>query len=68
MRPPNKFITQEEKKHEKRMNLHIGDYDVDSVILDLGLDINILTKANMGNDGKTVVGLVHGTSTTDKSG
>ena len=27
-----------------RMNIHIGDYDVDSIILDLGLDVKILTK------------------------
>ena len=28
---------------EMRMNVQIGDYEVDSVILDLGLDVNILT-------------------------
>ena len=36
-----------EKKNigkEMRMNIHIGDYEVDSVILDLGSDVNILTK------------------------
>ena len=27
-----------------RMNIHIGDYEVDSVILDLGSDVNILIK------------------------
>ena len=34
------------------MNIQIGDYEVDSVILDLGLDVNILTKKTqqlMGN-------------------
>ena len=37
---------------EMRMNVQIGDYEVDSVILDLGLDVNILTKKTwklMGN-------------------
>ena len=29
---------------EMHMNIHIGDYEVDSVILDLGSDVNILTK------------------------
>ena len=29
---------------EMRMNIHIGDYEVDWVILDLGSDVNILTK------------------------
>ena len=29
-----------------RMNAHIGDYEVDSVILDLGSDVNIMTKKN----------------------
>ena len=29
---------------EMRMNIQIGDYEVDSVILDLGSDVNILTK------------------------
>ena len=29
---------------EMRMNIHMGYYEVESVILDLGLDVNILTK------------------------
>ena len=29
---------------EMRMNIQIGDYEVDMVILDLGSDVNILTK------------------------
>ena len=29
---------------EMRMNIQIGDYDVDSIILDLGSDVNIMTK------------------------
>ena len=35
-----------------RMNVHIGDYDVDSVILDLGSDVNILTKKTWEMMGK----------------
>ena len=31
---------------EMRMTIHIGDYEVDSVILELGSDVNILTKQN----------------------
>ena len=37
---------------EMRMNIQIGDYEVDSVILHLGSDVNILTKKTwqlMGN-------------------
>ena len=37
---------------EMRMNIHIGDYEVESVILDLGSFVNILTKKTwklMGN-------------------
>ena len=29
---------------EMRINIQIGDYEVDSIILDLGYDVNILTK------------------------
>ena len=29
--------------HELRMNVQIGDYDMVYIILDLGLDVNILT-------------------------
>ena len=29
---------------EMHMNIHIGDYEVDSIILNLGSDVNILTK------------------------
>ena len=29
--------------HELRMNVQIGDYDMDYIILDLGSDVNILT-------------------------
>ena len=34
------------------MNVQIGDYDVDSVILDIGSDVNILTKQTWENMGK----------------
>ena len=34
------------------MNVQIGDYDVDSVILDLGSDVNILTNNTWKNMGK----------------
>ena len=37
---------------DMRMNIQIGDYEVDSVILDFGSDVNILTKKTwqlMGN-------------------
>ena len=30
--------------HELRMNAHISDYDMDYIILDLGSDVNILTR------------------------
>ena len=38
---------------EMRMNIHIGDYFVDSVILDLGSDVNILTKRTLERMGKS---------------
>ena len=31
-------------RKETRMNIQIGDYEVDSIILDLGSNVNILTK------------------------
>ena len=37
---------------DMRMNIYIGDYKVESIILDLGSDVNILTKKTwqlMGN-------------------
>ena len=37
---------------EMHMSIHIGNYEVDSVILDLGLDINILRKQTWENMGK----------------
>ena len=38
------------------MNIQIRDYEVDSVILDLGLDVNILTKKNWYLMGKPTLG------------
>ena len=38
------------------MNIQIGDYEVDSVILDLGLDANILTKQTWQLMGKPTLG------------
>ena len=37
---------------EMHMNIHIGDYEVDSIILDLGSDVNILTKQTWEKMGK----------------
>ena len=36
---------------EMRMNIQIGDYEVDSVILDLGSNANILTRQTWKNMG-----------------
>ena len=38
------------------MNIHIGDYEVDLVILDLGSDVNILTKQTWQSMGKPTLG------------
>ena len=37
---------------ELRMNVHIGDYDMDYIILDLGLDVNFLTRETWESMGK----------------
>ena len=39
-----------------RMNIQIGEYEVDSVILDLGSDVNILTKQTWQLMGKPMLG------------
>ena len=39
-------------RKETRINIHIEDYDVDSFILDLGSDVNILTKQTWEKMGK----------------
>ena len=45
---PEKKVNQVRKKFkngcELRMTTQIGDYDMDYIILDLGSDINILTR------------------------
>ena len=41
---------------EMCMNIQIGDYEVDSVILDLGLDVNILTKKKWKKMGRPTLG------------
>ena len=41
---------------EMRMNIQIGDYEVDSSILDLGSDVNILTKKTWQLMGKQTLG------------
>ena len=41
---------------EMRMNIQIGDYEVDSVILDLGSDVNILTKQTWQKMGRPTLG------------
>ena len=41
-----------ETQREMRMNVQIGDYDLDSVILDLGSNVKILKKKAWDNMGK----------------
>ena len=41
---------------EMRMNIQIGDYEVDLVILDLGSDVNILAKQTWQSTGKPTLG------------
>ena len=41
---------------EMRMNIHIGYYEFDSVILDLGSDVNILTKKAWQKMGSPTLG------------
>ena len=38
------------------MNIQIGDYEVNSIILDLGFDVNILTKQKWEKMGKLTLG------------
>ena len=38
------YLHKKKMGKEMRMNIQIGDYEVDSVILDLGSNINILTR------------------------
>ena len=41
---------------ERHMNIQIGVYDVDSVILGLGSDVSILTKKTWKNMGRLTLG------------
>ena len=41
---------------EIHMNIQIGDYEVDSFILDLGSDVNILTKQTWKKMGRPTLG------------
>ena len=38
--------------HELRMTMQKGDYDMDYIILDLGCDVNILTRDTWESMGK----------------
>ena len=38
------------------MNIQIGEYEVDSVILDLGFDVNILTNQTWQKMGRLTLG------------
>ena len=40
---------------ELRMNAQIGDYDMDFIILDLGSNINIMTRKTLESMGKTTL-------------
>ena len=41
---------------EMHMNIHIGDYEVDLVILNLGSDVNILKKQTWKKMGRLTLG------------
>ena len=53
---PEKKVNQVQKKskagRELRMNAHIGDYNMDHIILDLDSDVNILTQKTWESMGK----------------
>ena len=53
---PEKKVNQVRKKfktgHELRMTAQIGDYDMDYIILDMGFDVNILTRQTWEIMGK----------------
>ena len=50
------FLQKRNTSKEMRMNIQIRDYEVDSVILDLGSDVNILTKKTWKFMGKLNLG------------
>jgi hypothetical protein len=53
----NKAVHQLSKKRRKNKKLHlnaqIGEYDIDYVVLDLGSEVNVMTKQDLGTNGKT---------------
>ena len=53
---PQKKVNQVQKNckigHELRLTAQIGDYDMDYIILDLGLDVNIVTRQTWESMGK----------------
>ena len=53
---PGRKVNHVKKKfkmwHDLRMTAQIGDYDMDYIILDLGLDVNILTQQTRESMGK----------------
>ena len=46
-----KFLHKKKTGKEMRMNIQIGDYEVDSIILYLGSYVNILTRKTWKNMG-----------------
>jgi hypothetical protein len=40
----NQVLRRKRTNKEFKFNAHIGEYDVDNFILDLGLDVNVLPK------------------------
>ena len=50
------------------MTAQIGDCDMDYIILDLGSDVNILTRQMLENYGQATLGLVSYPVATCKSG
>ena len=45
------YLHKKNIRKEMRMNIQIGDYEVDSFILYLGSDVNILTRQSWNNMG-----------------
>ena len=50
------YLHKKKMGKEMHMNIQIGDYEVDSVILDLGSDVNILTKQTWKKMGRLTLG------------
>ena len=47
-----KYLNKKNTRKEIHMNIQLGDYQVESVILDLGLDVNILTRQTWQKMGR----------------